>query len=31
VIEQLDATAVVEPGDLARLDALGNLVIEVRR
>ena len=31
VIEQLDATTVLEPGDLARLDALGNLVIEVRR
>ena len=31
VIEQLDSTAVVEPGDLARLDPLGNLVIEVRR
>jgi N-methylhydantoinase A len=30
VIEQLDATTVVEPGDLARLDALGNLLIEVR-
>jgi N-methylhydantoinase A len=31
VIEQLDATTVIEPGDLARLDPLGNLVIEVRR
>jgi N-methylhydantoinase A len=31
VIEQLDATTVIEPGDLARLDLLGNLVIEVRR
>jgi N-methylhydantoinase A len=31
VIEQLDATTVIEPGDLARLDALGNLVIEVQR
>lgn len=31
VVEQLDATTVVEPGDLARLDLLGNLVIEVRR
>jgi N-methylhydantoinase A len=31
VIEQLDATTVVEPGDLARLDSFGNLVIEVRR
>jgi N-methylhydantoinase A len=31
VIEQLDATTVVEPGDLARLDPLGNLVIEVQR
>ena len=31
VIEQLDATTVLEPGDLARLDPLGNLVIEVRR
>jgi len=31
VIEQLDATTVVEPGDLARLDPLGNLLIEVCR
>jgi N-methylhydantoinase A len=31
VIEQLDATTVIEPGDVARLDLLGNLVIEVRR
>jgi N-methylhydantoinase A len=30
VVEQLDAITPVEPGDLARLDALGNLVIEVR-
>jgi N-methylhydantoinase A len=31
VIEQLDATTVIEPGDLAQLDPLGNLVIEVQR
>jgi N-methylhydantoinase A len=31
VIEQLDATTVLEPGDGAGFDALGNLVIEVRR
>ncbi len=29
VIEQLDATTLVEPGDRLRLDALGNLMIEV--
>jgi N-methylhydantoinase A len=31
VIAQLDATTVIEPGDRARLDPLGNLVIEVNR
>ncbi|MEA2866998.1 MAG: N-methylhydantoinase, partial [Bradyrhizobium sp.] len=29
ILEQLDATTVVEPGDLARIDAVGNLVIRV--
>jgi N-methylhydantoinase A len=29
IIEQLDCTTVVEPGNRVRLDALGNLVIEV--
>jgi N-methylhydantoinase A len=29
VIEQLDATTLVAPGDRLRLDALGNLMIEV--
>lgn len=28
VVEQLDATTVIEPGDVAHLDAWGNLVIE---
>jgi N-methylhydantoinase A len=31
VIEQLDATTVVAPGDRAQLDPWGNLVIEVQR
>jgi hypothetical protein len=30
VIERLDATTVIGPGDPARLDAWDNLVIEVR-
>jgi N-methylhydantoinase A len=30
VVEQLDATTVIEPGDRARVDALGNLEIAVR-
>jgi N-methylhydantoinase A len=29
VVEQLDATTVVEPGDRARMDAQGNLVIDI--
>jgi N-methylhydantoinase A len=29
ILEQLDATTVVEPGDRARIDAVGNLVIKV--
>jgi N-methylhydantoinase A len=29
IVEQLDATTVVEPGDRASVDALGNLVIEL--
>jgi N-methylhydantoinase A len=29
ILEQLDATTVVEPGDCARIDAVGNLVIKV--
>ncbi|HEY3066128.1 MAG TPA: hydantoinase/oxoprolinase family protein [Methylomirabilota bacterium] len=30
IVEQLDATTVIEPGDEARVDALGNLEITVR-
>jgi len=30
IVEQLDATTVIEPGDHARVDALGNLEITVR-
>jgi N-methylhydantoinase A len=30
IATQLDATTLIEPGDVARLDGLGNLVIEVR-
>ena len=30
ILEQLDCTTVVEPGDAARLDALGNLLISVQ-
>jgi N-methylhydantoinase A len=30
ILEQLDCTTVVEPGDTVRQDALGNLLIEVR-
>jgi N-methylhydantoinase A len=30
IVEQLDATTVVEPGDAVHVDALGNLVISVR-
>jgi N-methylhydantoinase A len=30
VVEQLDATTVIEPGDRVRVDRLGNLVIAVR-
>ena len=30
IVEQLDTTTVIEPGDRARVDALGNLVITVR-
>ena len=30
VIEQLDTTTVVEPGDTATIDAQGNLVIALR-
>ena len=29
IVEQLDATTVVEPGDRVRVDALGNLEIRV--
>ena len=29
IVEQLDATTVIEPGDRARVDALGNLEITV--
>jgi len=31
VLEQLDATTVVEPGDRAASDADGNLIIEIGR
>jgi len=31
ILEQLDATTVLEPGDMARGDAEGNLVVEVGR
>jgi N-methylhydantoinase A len=30
VVEQLDSTTVVEPGDRVEVDALGNLIITVR-
>jgi N-methylhydantoinase A len=30
ILTQLDATTLIEPGDTASLDRLGNLVIEVR-
>ena len=30
IIEQLDCTTVLEPGNAARVDALGNLVVEVQ-
>lgn len=30
IIEQLDCTTVLEPGNVARLDALGNLVVDVQ-
>ena len=30
IVEQLDATTVIEPGDQVRVDALGNLEITVR-
>ncbi|HEY0522234.1 MAG TPA: hydantoinase/oxoprolinase family protein, partial [Stellaceae bacterium] len=29
IVEQLDATCVIEPGDRARVDALGNLIVSV--
>jgi N-methylhydantoinase A len=29
IVEQLDATTVLDPGDRARVDALGNLIIEI--
>jgi N-methylhydantoinase A len=29
IVEQLDATTVLAPGDVARVDAAGNLVIDV--
>jgi N-methylhydantoinase A len=31
IIEQLDATTVVEPHDYARIDACGNIIIELRK
>jgi len=30
IVEQMDTTTVIEPGDRARVDALGNLEIAVR-
>ena len=30
IVEQLDSTTVIEPGDRVRVDALGNLEITVR-
>jgi N-methylhydantoinase A len=30
IVEQLDCTTVLEPGNVARVDALGNLVVEVQ-
>ena len=30
IVEKLDSTAVIEPGDRVRVDALGNLEITVR-
>jgi N-methylhydantoinase A len=30
IVEQLDSTTVIEPGDQMRVDALGNLEITVR-
>jgi N-methylhydantoinase A len=30
IVEQLDSTTVVEPGDRVEVDALGNLIISVR-
>ena len=30
IVEQLDTTTVIEPGDRVRVDALGNLEIAVR-
>jgi N-methylhydantoinase A len=30
IVEQLDTTTVIEPGDRARVDALGNLEIAIR-
>jgi N-methylhydantoinase A len=29
IVEQMDATTVIEPGDRARVDSLGNLLITV--
>ena len=29
IIEQLDCTTVLEPGNVARVDSLGNLIVEV--
>jgi N-methylhydantoinase A len=29
IIEQFDCTTVLEPGNVARVDALGNLLVEV--
>lgn len=31
IIEQLDATTVIEPNDMARVDACGNVIIEIGR
>jgi N-methylhydantoinase A len=30
IVEQLDCTTVVEPGNLVEVDAIGNLIVSVR-
>jgi N-methylhydantoinase A len=31
ILEQLDATTVIHPGDRAQVDALGNVIIDVAK